>query len=63
MQKVYTRPKSPDYSQAIFQTFIKIRLAFDYESHLPLVNSKRAPTSCSEKHRNTQRGTEVSNIY
>lgn len=57
------RPKSPDYSEAIFQTFIKIRLAFDYESHLSLVNSKRAPTSHSERHRNTQRGTAVSNIY
>lgn len=40
MQKVYMRTKSPDYSQAIFQTSIKIRLAFDYESYLPLVQQK-----------------------
>lgn len=62
MQKVYTRPKRPDYSQAIFQTFIKITLAIDNNSHLPLVNSKRA-SSYSERHRNTQRATEVSNTY
>lgn len=37
MQKAYMRTKSPDYSQAIFQTFIKIRLSFDCDCPICLL--------------------------